>query len=157
MKKQEIISKRYVSPNGGRNYYGYDEYAMISELRRSRRYNDFLPVTVIAVNGIKAAIESVPFSARVINISRHGACLLMSRVMAKQYHIFETTRENDSFFLKLKRVVAQNRQSFTVPARPIWMKAFDLDDIHVFRLGIEFIINPDGAQMDGIMETVSRK
>lgn len=48
------------------------------EQRRSKRYDRFLPITVTALGEGGQIVKAGPFPGRIINISRHGACLLMS-------------------------------------------------------------------------------
>lgn len=96
-------------------------------------------------------------SGRITNISRHGACLLMPRVASKSYHLFHSTRQNDSSFLELKGMIQQYPEKFRIPARPIWLESFNMDDIEAFNMGVEFMLNAEGELMTRIIEAVNKK
>ena len=61
---------------------------MITDLRRSKRYNDFLAVSVLARNEENGAKEVGPFAGRIINISKNGVCLLMSLGVLDSYNVY---------------------------------------------------------------------
>ncbi len=130
---------------------------MITEMRRSKRYTDFIAISIVAHNGIRAATTSGSFAGRIINISRHGACLLMPRVESKAYHLFYSTRQDDSSFLEIKGTTQQQTKQFKIPARPVWLEAFNMDEIEAFNMGVEFILNPEGERMTRIIEAVKQK
>jgi hypothetical protein len=131
---------------------------MITDLRRSKRFADFLPITVSAVSGKdNTVVAAGPFSGRIIDISRHGACLLMTQVLLKKYHVYHSTRENDANFLHLRINIPPDLVNFTIPAEPIWISPFVLDDIKVFRMGVEFLMNPDGNQVQQLEKVIQKK
>ncbi|NIA05625.1 MAG: hypothetical protein GWP11_06625 [Proteobacteria bacterium] len=130
---------------------------MITEMRRSKRYNDFIAISIIAHNGIRGETKAGPFSGRIINISRHGACLLMPRVENKSYHLFHSTRQDDSSFLELKGTIQRYPDKFRIPARPVWLESFNMDDIEAFNMGVEFMLSPEGERMTKIIEAVNKK
>ena len=129
---------------------------MITDLRRSRRYNDFLPISVSALSGVHKTTIAGPFSGRIIDISRHGACLLMTQVILKTYHVYHSTKADDSNFLQLNINIPPDLVNFSIPALPVWLRPFDIEEIKAFRMGVEFLISPDGAQMKRL-ESVMRK
>ena len=129
---------------------------MNTDLRRSRRYNDFLPISVAAISGVNKEIFAGPFSGRIIDISRHGACLLMTQVLLKTYHVYHSTIENDSNSLQLNINIPPDLVNFAIPAMPVWLRPFNLDEIKAFRMGVDFLISPDGEQMLRL-ENVMRK
>ncbi len=120
---------------------------MITELRRSKRITDYLPILVNAKNGSTGDRLAGPFSSRIIDISEHGACLLMTQVMQKGYHIFHSTREDDSRVLQLTINVPPENIPFSVTAHPIWLDLFRQDQIRAFKMGIKFLIGPESEQM----------
>ena len=130
---------------------------MNTELRRSKRYNDFLPISVSAISGTDKKIIAGPFSGRIIDISRHGACLLMTQVLLRTYHVYHTTRENDSRFLQLQINIPPDLVNFIIPALPVWIKPFDLDEIKAFRMGVDFLISPEGEQMQRLEQVMRKK
>jgi len=129
---------------------------MNTDLRRSRRYNDFLPISVSAISGVNKETVAGPFSGRIVDISRHGACLLMTQVLLRTYHIYHSTRENDSNSLQLHINIPPELINFKIPAMPIWLTPFDMEEIKAFRMGVEFLLSPDGEQMLRL-ENVMRK
>lgn len=130
---------------------------MITDLRRSKRYTDFLPISVSAISGTDKKIIAGPFSGRIIDISRHGACLLMTQVLLRTYHIFHSTKENDSHFLQIQINIPPDLVNFTIPSLPVWIKPFDLDEIKAFRMGVNFLINSDGEQMQRLEQVMRKK
>lgn len=130
---------------------------MTKILRRSRRYDRFLPISVTAFSGENDSESIGPFSGRIINISRHGACLLMSQVLVNSYHLFHSTKENDSSFLQVTINVQPEIKDCKIPSRPIWMDIFEEGEIRAFRIGVEFMINPEGEQMKSLEQVISKK
>jgi len=130
---------------------------MTKILRRSKRYDRFLPITVMAIDGEKTTAEIGPFSGKIINISRHGACLLMSQVLVNSYHLFHSTKENDSSFLQVTINVQPEIKNCKIPSRPVWMDIFEEGEIRVFRIGVEFMVNPEGEQMKSLERVISKK
>jgi hypothetical protein len=130
---------------------------MISELRRSKRYTDFLPISVSAMSGVSNSTIAGPFSGRIIDISRHGACLLMTQVLLRTYHVYHSTRDDDSSFLQLHINLPPNLNDFIIPARPVWLVPFDMEDIKAYRMGVDFMISPDGEQMKKLEKVMMKK
>ena len=130
---------------------------MITELRRSKRYNDFLAVSVVAQNGLSREQEAGPYAGRIINISRHGACVLLSLAMLETYKVYSSTWKNDSSFLEVQGCLPDSIGNFRLNGRPIWMEPVLIDEIRAFKMGVEFLTNPYGDQMDDIMETVCQE
>lgn len=130
---------------------------MISDLRRSKRYTDFLPISVFAVSGVTNSKIAGPFSGRIIDISKNGACLLMTQVLRETYHIYHSTKGDDSSFLQLNINLPPDLVDFIIPARPIWLGPFDIEDIKAYRMGVDFLLNPDGEQMQRLERVVMKK
>ena len=130
---------------------------MISELRRSRRFNDFIAVKVEALNGMNGEKEAGPFSGRIINISRHGACLLMTQVLLKTYHVFHTTKEDEEAVLELHINIPPAIRDFVLPCRPVWMSPFQLEEIKAYKMGVDFLIDPDGEKMMRLEKEIMQK
>jgi c-di-GMP-binding flagellar brake protein YcgR len=129
---------------------------MISELRRAKRIADYLPIGVTAVNGVTGQTMAGPFSGRIIDISCTGACLLMTQVMIEAYHVFHSTREDDSLFLQLTVNLPPDITNFSISARPVWMNLFRQDEIRAFKMGVEFLTNPEGQQMKQLMQAMAK-
>lgn len=110
---------------------------------------------VIAKNGVNGKSQTAPFSGRIINISRHGACLLMPLGAMKSYEVYSKTYHNDSSYLEIKGSFRNESAKFIFTARPVWTDPFILDDMHAFKMGVEFLINPNGEQMNSIIDIVT--
>ncbi len=128
---------------------------MITEMRRSKRVRDYLPLIVTARDGATGKTLAGPFSGRIIDISRHGACLLMSQVMQQGFHIFHSTREDDSRILQLSMTIPPDQITFTITARPVWLDLFRQDEISAFKMGVEFLVHPQGEQMKRLRQAIS--
>ena len=127
---------------------------MNSDLRRSKRHDDFIAVNVLAQNGVNGDREAGPFSGRIINISRHGACLLMSLGVLESYEVYSKTYRNDSSYLEIQGSFPTEMGEFKLAARPIWTDPFIIDDMRAFKMGVDFIVNPIGEQMNTIIDAV---
>lgn len=130
---------------------------MMTELRRSKRYTDFLPISVSALSNNTDQIIAGPFSGRIVNISKNGACLLMTQVLINTYHIFHSTKADDSTYLQIIINLPPALVDFTIPARPIWIGNFEIEDIKAYRMGVDFMLNPDGSQMTKLEEVIKKK
>ncbi|HER63338.1 MAG TPA: hypothetical protein ENO11_05110 [Desulfobacteraceae bacterium] len=112
---------------------------MSSELRRSNRLTDFLPISVFIRNNIDDSQVTGPFSARIVDVSNHGACLLMTQVMMQSFHIFHSTREDESIDLVLHIKAPATAEPIDIKAKPVWLNAAKMDDIKVFKMGVDFV------------------
>jgi len=127
---------------------------MITELRRSKRITDYLPILVTAKDGNNGALLAGPFSGRIIDISEYGACLLMSQVMKDAYHVFHSTREEDSRLLQLTINVPPDNIPFSITAHPVWLDLFRQEQIRAFKMGIEFLTSPEGKLMKQLQQAM---
>src|SRR5674476_652706 len=78
-----------------------DQASMSIEHRRSERIIDYLPLEVHAVSGSDGQPIAGPFSGSIIDISAHGACLLMPQVFHNGFHLFYSTRDTSNTVLQL--------------------------------------------------------
>lgn len=127
---------------------------MTANLRKYHRENGHVPVTLVAQNGTEGALLSKSFEGHISNISSHGACLLMTQVIKDAYHIFHTTRENDSWVLQLIITLPPESTLFSITARPVWFDLFRKDTIQAYKMGVEFTIVPDGKQMKQLLSVM---
>lgn len=109
------------------------------ELRRSHRYADFLPISITVRKNDDNSLIAGPLSARIVDVSNHGACLLMTQVMVHSYHIFHSTREDDSAALVLQIKLPSQTDTIEILSEPVWLNATKLNnDIKVFKMGVDF-------------------
>lgn len=130
---------------------------MNTDLRRSKRYNDFLPIAVNALPDGDASKSIGPFSGRIIDISRHGACLLMTQVLQRTYHVYHSTRENEESILELHINIPPELRNLSIPCRPVWISPFQIEEIKAFRMGVDFLINPEGEKMQKLEKELMKK
>ncbi len=130
---------------------------MNTDLRRSKRYNDFLPISVNALPKGDNTRKVGPFSGRIIDISRHGACLLMTQVLQKTFHVYHSTREDDESLLELHINIPPELRNLVIPCRPVWIGPFQVDEIKAFRMGVDFLINPEGEKMQQLERELMKK
>ena len=124
------------------------------EQRRSPRHTDFLPLEVHAIDRFGGSILAGPFSGRIIDISMHGACLLMSQVFREGYHLFHSTRDNGAALLRLTIDQPADLAEFTVTAMPIWMNLYRLRGISAFKMGVDFTESPEAQRMQELERTI---
>lgn len=128
---------------------------MITDLRRSKREVDYLPILVHAVDGIQGEVLAGPFSSRIIDISSHGACLLMTQVMRDTFHVFHSTREKDSHQLQLSITIPPEvKNPIIITAIPVWLDLFRKNEISAFKMGVEFMVSPEGKQMKKLQKAM---
>ena len=130
---------------------------MSIDQRRSRRYDRFLPITVIATDKSGACVKAGPFQGRVINISRHGACLLMSQVMANSFHLYYSTKETPTLFLQLTINIQPEIIDCRIPGQPVWLDVFREGEIRAFKIGVEFLVNADDEQMLLLEQVIQKR
>ena len=127
---------------------------MTVEHRRSARITDFLPLEVHVLKKDNAQVLAGPFAGRIIDISMHGACLLMSQVFRDGFHLFHTTRDNDSALLRLTFNQPPDLAGLSLIAVPIWMDLYRLREISAFKMGVNFTENPEAQQMKELQRTI---
>jgi len=129
---------------------------MISdELRRSKRYADFLPIFVSVCRKDDQEKVAGPFSARIVDVSNHGACVLLTQVMLQSFHIFHSTREDESTCLVLHINVSPEEGDIGIEAKPVWLNATKIDDIKVFKMGVDFLEKIDDTQLRTINRMIN--
>ncbi len=128
---------------------------MNTELRRSKRYNDFLAVSVIARNEENGNNEVGTFAGRIINISKNGVCLLMSLGVLDSYNVYRSTYKNDSLHLEIKGDMPSQRENFTISGNPVWMDPIVIDDIRAFKMGVDLASTEDSKLSVNIIQNIT--
>jgi hypothetical protein len=111
---------------------------MSSELRRSNRHTDFIPVSVFVKTKNSDDTLTGPFSGTIVDICSYGACLLMSQIKLDSFHIFHSTRQEDSAYLHIKINLPHLLEGINIDAKPIWLNTFQREDFQERMIGIEF-------------------
>ena len=128
---------------------------MNTELRRSKRYNDFLAVSVLARNEENGTKEVGPFAGRIINISKNGACLLMSLGVLDSYNVYRSTYKNDLLHLEIQGDIPSRKENFTISGNPVWMDPIVIDDIRAFKMGVDFASGEDSQLSEYIIDNIT--
>lgn len=127
---------------------------MSIDCRRSPRLIDFLPLEVRVVRDPDNRILAGPFAGRIIDFSRHGACLLMSQVMQNAFHVFHSTREINNAALQLSITLSPDSPEYLLVAHPIWLALFQQEKIRAFKMGVEFTEDPEKETMCALREAI---
>ncbi|WP_310600939.1 PilZ domain-containing protein [Desulfobulbus sp.] len=120
---------------------------MAIEQRRSERIDDFIPLEIRVVHASDGQELAGPFSGRIIDISDHGVCLLMTQIMVRAFHVFHSTRDAEDAVLQLVIDQPPEFGRHVLTARPVWMHLFRQDEIRAFKMGVEFAETPEVEQM----------
>jgi len=128
---------------------------MNTNLRRSQRFNDFIAISVIARNKTDGSKRIGPYSGRLINISRHGACILMSLGTLESYDVYRSTYDSNTMCLEIEGSALQEKKNFTLSGRPVWMDPFILDDLRAFKMGVEFNSKTVSQQTNNFIEEIT--
>lgn len=130
---------------------------MTQNLRESNRYNRFLPISVQALDCCTKDIIAGPYPGRIINISRHGACLLLSQMVLNSFHMYHSIKESDTLCLELKINIQPEVINCRISGQPVWMNSFHEGDIHAFKMGIRFTSDPEAPEIMQLEEIVSKR
>jgi hypothetical protein len=68
-------------------------------------------------------------------------------IIQNNFHIFHTTREESGRLYQLSMNIHPDDIIFSIAARPVWRDIFQQDQIRAFKIGTEFITNPEEEQM----------
>ncbi len=115
---------------------------MLKNLRRLTRKNLFLPVTISVENVNTGAVLTDALTGHITNLTKHGACLFMEKIMMGSFHFFHSTKENDSLVLQLTITMPHEGECHTITARPLWFDIFRDEQRRGFKIGIEFTQPP---------------
>jgi len=124
--------------------------------RRSERIIEYLPVEVHVVGGSGGQGLAGPFSGSIIDVSNHGACLLMTQVFHNNFHLFYSTRETSEALLQVTINLPPDINNYILHAVPIWLDLFRQQEIRAFKIGIEFTENPDAGQMKELQNALQK-
>jgi hypothetical protein len=130
---------------------------MSVEQRKSERIIDYLPIEVHTVDTTDGQLIAGPFSGSIIDLSRHGACLLMTQVFHNGFHLFYSTRDTSNAVLQITINHPPDINNCILTAVPIWMDLFRQNEIRAFKMGIEFTGNPEMNQMKKLRKALQKK
>lgn len=127
---------------------------MSSDLRHTRRQNDFIPVSVTVRSEGNGRKLAGPLGGRIINISPLGACLLLSPADFDAEGMPGGAVDRNCPLLEIKGTLPGEEKPFTLTARPVWSTTLIMDDLRGWRLGVEFADQQEGRQMTAISELI---
>lgn len=127
---------------------------MSTDSRRSPRLIDYLPLEVRVIHAVDHKPLAGPFAGRIIDISIHGACLLMTQVLLQHVHVFHTPRTTDGLMLQLAIDLETEQTHHLLTARPVWLSAVRQRSILAFKMGVEFTTDPDMEQMQALRQAL---
>lgn len=82
-----------------------------------------------------------PIQATLADLTRHGAMVTFSRVLAEGRHLFYAALESDDLLIAIK--FAANKETAeplpTLLTRPVWFDRDMHDDVQPFRMGLQFV------------------
>lgn len=112
---------------------------MRSGSRKSRRYTDFIPVSVFVGREHGDDFLAGPFPGTIIDICLEGACLLMSGVKRNAFHVYHSTRKQRDAFLHIRIDSHPRFTGACFAARPVWFNTFQQGDFQERMMGVEFM------------------
>lgn len=107
------------------------------ELRRSKRLNEFFPVTITDWNIPLDFNQTESCPGRIINISRHGVCLLLPMKTSESLQVGAPGKAV-RISLELEQDTSSTNNKITLTGYPVWMDFFMLDDLRAIKIGIKF-------------------
>jgi hypothetical protein len=128
---------------------------MLANLRRLTRKNIVLPATVTVQNKNRGCTLTQPFPCHITNINKQGACLFLKKVMDGSFHIFHSTREDNSLVLLLAITVPPDDKHFSLNAIPVWFDLLRDGESREFKIGIEFTPATEEQQANDLQAILS--
>ncbi len=125
--------------------------------RKSERAEDYLPISVYIYDEENERQVAGPFSGRIIDISRHGAGIMMTQVLLNKMHVFHSTRNQPELSLLLHIPTPPDNIVFTIPATAKRLEYFNLKNLAAFKLGVEFKIPPDSEKMHRLHKAIKQQ
>lgn len=122
--------------------------------RKSERIVDFLPVEVHAVDEQNNRTIAGPFSGWIIDISAHGACLLMTQIMHNNFHAFHSTRDIENAVLRINIAQPPDILPCALIARPVWLDIFRQQKLRAFKMGVMFTEDPEKKHLREILASL---
>ncbi|MCI5223092.1 MAG: hypothetical protein D3924_10555 [Candidatus Electrothrix sp. AR4] len=129
---------------------------MTSALHTTKSLSAYLPIEIIAQHTANGKVVAGPLSARLFDISKIGACLLMSQVMHKKFHLFYSTQENSLLSLQLFVDLPPDIENLKIPAYPLWFNLFQQGQIRNFIMEVEFSPDFEEKKRKKFLSTINR-
>ncbi|MGI6656897.1 MAG: PilZ domain-containing protein [Desulfobulbus sp.] len=130
----------------------------IEEHRRAPRFPDALPLEVSVVRRRDKHLLTGPFTGEILDISLHGACLLMSRQISDTlYSLHRHPDGAEPLVLRLVIDLPPELPNFVLSATPIWMGLVHQQTVPCCKLGVEFLEPSAIQEKQRLLDMLSRK
>jgi hypothetical protein len=129
---------------------------MTSAIHDTKPIRAYLPIEIVAQHAENGKVMAGPLAGRLFDISKSGACLLMSQIMHKKYHLFYSTQENNLLSLQLFIDLPPDIEDLKIPAHPLWFNLFQQGQIRNFIMGVEFPPNFGEKKIKKLLATINR-
>jgi hypothetical protein len=129
---------------------------MTSAVHKTKSLSAYLPIEITAQHTGTGKVMAGPLAGRLFEISKNGACLLMSQVMHKKYHLFYSTQENSLLSLQLFIDLPPDIEDLKIPAHPLWFNLFQQGQIRNFIMGVEFSPEVGEKKIRKLLATINR-
>lgn len=127
---------------------------MKQDQRKSQRISEFMPVSMFLRNA-GGEVLAGPIAGKIIDISRDGACLLMTQVQSGPWHVFHSPQKDGTLSLQLVVNRPEQGVNLDISARPVWLNTFERDEFQERIMGVTFL-QPEKARDWGIVPSPSR-
>jgi len=108
--------------------------------RREQRHSCSRPVGLFLSRGPDGPAVSPVFEGQLLSLSRWGAGIALSEVMAGSTHLAYGPMESSTLQLNVVFSLPDGEEQLTVPVRPIWLDKIQTEDMPPFRIGVEFVV-----------------
>jgi hypothetical protein len=120
-------------------------------MRKPRLETDFEAGIRLQEKGSSKSVEG-EIKATVLNLSRGGACLMVSHLFLDRTHIFFSTLGEGThtleFYQPFRGETATGKTPKPISARSVWMDRYPFDREPSFVMGIEFLEPQHGLYLE---------
>ncbi len=106
---------------------------------RSPRINFEIPIKIYFLERNSGKLSQEYLPGFLLNLSRGGACIIVSKVMLEGKHIFFSTQNQKRYYLFFNDNAAENDEQIDIKGFSVWMDRCDFRGKHFFKIGLEFL------------------
>lgn len=111
---------------------------MFNERRKSKRHPCTAKIGIFLAQGEQGVQASATLSGNLIDLSLHGAGLILPQILDHQTHLAYAAMESKELILHLELYHGEDKK-IIVPTKPAWFNRSLSEHLTPFRLGVEFI------------------
>ncbi len=104
---------------------------------RSSRITVEIPVNIFLQERESGILSQVFIPGFLVNVSKTGACIVVSRVMLNGDHIFFTTQDRKQHYLYMPDVFVGDQKKYDLLGVSIWMDGCTFKDKPSFKIGMK--------------------